>query len=170
MIKENLRYEIWEKYYSVMSCAKYYEVLAGKYKRYSNMLRFLWLVPMFSGITLMIGLIPSYSSIVFTLIGGAVAALIAFDFVFDITGKSIRLSQTSKNCSRLVDDWAKLWIDANSEDLDELGIRERHYALVARFTNATIDVDDDIISKNEKLNEECEKIVIKYLEGKYHYA
>ena len=170
MVNENLRYEIWEKYYSAMCCARFYEVLAGRYARYRNFVRCLWMLPMFSALVVSADLLPDHAGSILILIVVMIIALSILDLTLNLTDNSIKLSLTNKECSKLEDEWMKLWLNANSDEVDESRVGEKHFALVERFTATTIDVDDAIIYRNRRLNLKCEEIVHEYMANKYRYA
>ena len=99
-----------------------------------------------------------------------IIALSILDLTLNLTDNSIKLSLTNKECSKLEDEWMKLWLNANSDEVDESRVGEKHFALVERFTATTIDVDDAIIYRNRRLNLKCEEIVHEYMANKYRYA
>ena len=174
MVSNSVRYSVWGKYYSVTKCVHFYTELSGLYTKRHNWIRFALLIPMLSGFSLLIeyfsNWLENYEWILHLVIGLSVSVLAGIELICKISEKSIMLNIISVECCKLEDEWSELWLKANSDNADEMDIIKENFALSKRFTDITCNVDDAIIRKFKKLNDECEKFAYKLLDEKNKYV
>ncbi len=160
MITELERRQIWNKFYNVNRCARYFEELAGIYQLANHFLRFMLLLPLFGGIALFLKLLPEEVQIY---IGAGIAILVALEMSFNVSKNATVLHLISVECSKLEEEIQKLWLDANSENIDREILMARYIELSHKLVDITCKSDDALIYKFKRLNKKCGEAAYKDL-------
>ena len=162
---EIIRKSVWAKFYNTKRCVRYFESLAGYYKIASNFLRFILLLPLFSGIALFLDVLPNNIQLA---LGVVIAVLVTFEMVFNISKNAMVLHSISVECSKLEDKWHQLWIKTYSDGSDYNCIMTDFVVLSESLTDITCKADDAIVYKFNCLNKKCGRLAHKDLMETFH--
>ena len=161
MASERTRSDVWQELFDVARLVRYYEALADRHKRWRDRVRFLLLAAAAAGVAALLDLLPETARVA---AGGAIAALVVWDFVADYARKAAVLHAVSLECSALEVEWRELWTDVNDADASECEARRRNRRLAQRIAAATGWAD---VPEDRKLNKECARAAHEYLADRY---
>ena len=164
MATEPTRNEVWQDYLDAARLVRYYEALSDRYRRNHSILRFLLLGAAAGGVGALLDLLPEITQLV---AGGAVALLVAWDFVTDYAKKAAILHTIGVECSALEIEWRELWADVNERDLDDAEARRRNRELERRILIATGRSGYADVREDRELNEKCEKDAYRVMVERY---
>lgn len=161
MASERTRSDVWQELFDVAGLVRYYEALADRHKRRRDRVRFLLLAAAATGVAALLDLLPETARVA---AGGAIAALVVWDFVADHARKAAVLHAASLECGALEIEWRELWTDVNDANASECEARRRNRQLARRI--ATVKGWANI-PEDRKLNEECARAAHEYLADRY---
>ena len=161
MASERTRSDVWQELFDAARLVRYYEALADRYRRRRDGVRFLLLAAAAAGVAALLDLLPEAARVA---AGGAIAALVMWDFVADYARKAAVLHAASLECAVLEIEWRELWTDVNAADAGESEARRRNRRLAGRIAAATGWAD---IPEDRKLNEVCARAAHEYLAARY---
>lgn len=170
MVSDSTKDAIWNDYFNIIRLVHYYETLSGRFQIFSNAIRLLLLLPLFSAIVLFIdffqemGLNTDY---VYISMGVLVAILAGLELTLNISKRAFTLHIVSVECSKLEDKWRNLWQEAYADQSNDKTLLEKNARLSELLTDVTSQVVDASDYKWKKLNDECESIASARLKQLY---
>ena len=148
----------------VSRLVRYYDALFKRFQLYRYIIRFVLIFPLFSAVILIIDTAPQWINLS---IGILVASAVLIDFIFDFSTKAAITHTISLECSRLQNEWSKLWWLANSNHAEDSDVLQQNSILADKLINTTGRAGDAGISENKRLNEICTNDAFNYMEMKY---
>ena len=106
MVTENTRNVVWQDFLKISRLVRYYDALFKHFQLYRYIIRFILIFPLFSAVTLITDTAPHWINLS---IGILVALAVLIDFIFDFSTKAAITHTISLECSRLQNEWSKLW-------------------------------------------------------------
>ncbi len=165
MVTEATRRAVWNDLLDVSRVARYAEAMGSQYRVRHLFIRLGLLVAASGSMATFLDAIGGHWRIGF---GLAIAVLIAVDFMLDYATKIAVLNSTKRECNVLETEWRELWLDVDSPESTDAGIRCRNRELLRHFERATAPMDEQVPVSN-RTNVLCTRAAFK-VTGEQHAA
>lgn len=165
MINEQLRERIWDGLLDSERYSLYYKEQADKYRLWHKTIRFLSLfLILIEAITIPLFSSEPYSAYIVIALGAVIVALVVFEAVTDYSENVAVLDWASADFGSLHTRWDELWLDVETDFVDDASARKRRRKLIANAQDIGRRIS---ISENKKLTAKTEERADKVIGDKY---
>ncbi len=167
-VTDHTRESVWQDFTDAERYLRYYISLADKYRTRHNVVRSLLLGAILVEAIIVIPFmseIPSPWGVVATvIIGLAIIALTVFDATSNDAKNSAKLTVASEDCAILHIDWRSLWLDIETDAVEEYEARKRQRELLDRMNTIASRVE---LNQDEKRNVRAATEANEVMRGRY---
>ena len=167
-VTDYTRTSIWQDHTDAERYLRYYIGLADKYRTRHNVIRSLLLGAILVEASIVIPFmssIPQPWGIVATVIVGlAIIALTVFDATSNDAKNSAKLTVASEDCAILHIEWRSLWLDIETDKVEEGEARRRQRELLGRMNIIASRVE---LNQDEKRNVRSATEANEVMRGRY---
>lgn len=163
MVTEATRRAVWNDLLDVSRVVRYAEAMGSQYRERHLFIRVGLLVAAAGSLATFLDAMGGHWRIGCGLV---IAVLIAVDFMLDYATKIAVLNSTKRECSILETEWRELWLDVDSPESTDAGIRRRNRELLRQFERATAPMDEQVRVSN-RTNVRCTRAAFKVTEEQY---
>ena len=164
MVSNKTRKEVWEGLLDAASLGHYFEARTKKYQYLYKWTRLVLIAPAIGGVGALLNWIPADYQLIPS---GVLGLLVAWDFIADYAKKVAVLNSISLECSRLENEWSKLWLSMDDDDANEKDIRDKNRELSNTLTEGTARATLVGVELDKKLHSKCEKLAFKVTGDRY---
>lgn len=163
MVTEQVRVAVWSCMLDASRVTRYAETMGARYRLRHMLIRFGLLLAASGSVATVVTPLPD---LWLAILGIAITALVAADFMFDYATKIATLDFAKSGIAALESDWQDLWLDVNEPGSDDAGIRQRNTELVRQFERVTGPMDSHV-GVDQKVNIESAKSAYKVTSDQY---
>ena len=167
-VTDHTRTSIWQDYTDAERYLRYYISLADKYRTRHNVVRSLLLgailveasivIPFMSSIPQPLGTVAT------VVVGLMIIALTVFDATSNDAKNSAKLTVASEDCALLHIEWRSLWLDIETDNVEEHEARKRQRELLDRMNVVAARVE---LNQDEKRNVRSAAEANEVMGGRY---
>ncbi len=163
-VSESWRNEAWLDYLDAVRLERYYFRLYTRYQLWRRAIRLLIFLSVSGNV---VGALKEAPAWVIWSVSAFAGVLLAVDFLGDHAKKAATSFGISQSCSELVEDYRRLWLQVNQQQLQEHEVIAKLTELsqsILRTTGRAGDVD---LQMDERLNEQCTEEADEFMVGRY---
>ena len=167
-IPDVVRTSVWEDFYNADYYARYFSMMAGKYRTRHHCLRFALLALILIEATVITLAVPILSSpwdvLLVVAISAAIVLLTALDAVHNYATHSARLAVVGDEYQILCSEWRELWISIEIGSVDVEEVQNRQRVLLHRTHVLGVHID---LSTDNEFNQRSAKESARIMENQY---
>ena len=167
-IPNAVRTTVWEDYYSADYYARYFSMMAGKYRTRHHWLRFALLAMVLAEAAVVTLVFPVLTSpwdvLLVVVVSAVIVVLVAWDAVHNYATHSARLAVVGDEFQILCSEWRELWISVEIGSADVEEVQNRQRALLHRTHVLGVHID---LSTDDEFNQRSAKESARIMESQY---
>ena len=163
MTTQIIRNEVWQNYLDASRLARYYNVLADRYKSIYMLSRAILILPLLTGVALLFDLLPEIVRLVIVLRNVA-------DLFFDFAKRASVLKLVSQECGSLENEYRDLWLAVENDELSDREARERINQIEKKMIDVTNRPGSLEIKVDHKLNKKCAIETYEVMADRYEHS
>ena len=167
-IPDAVRTSVWDDYYNADYYARYFSMMAGKYRAWHHWLRFALLALVLAEAVVVTLVFPILSSpwdvLLVVAVSAVIVALVAWDAVHNYATHSARLAVVGDEFQILCTEWRELWISVETGSAGVEEVQSRQRELLHRTHVLGVHID---LSTDNKFNQRSAKESARIMENQY---
>ncbi len=167
-VTDHTRTSIWQDYTDAERYLRYYISLADKYRTRHNVVRSLLLGAILVEASIVIPFMSSipqpWGTVATVVVGLMIIALTVFDATSNDAKNSAKLTVASEDCALLHIEWRSLWLDIETDNVEEHEARKRQRELLDRMNVVAARVE---LNQDEKRNVRSAAEANEVMGGRY---
>ena len=163
-VTDETRKSVWDDFIDSEYYTRYYSKLSDRYRKRHFCVRYTLLGLVLVEAAVMIPLLSQIpqplGTVMAVVVGLAIVALTVFDAISNDATNTAKLAVASEECHILHTEWRDLWIDIESNQIEENDAREKQHALLGRthLIGARVEVNQDD-DRSQKSAQEANQVM-----------